>query len=632
MISTPVLAAALGAACAAAPGYVEEAQSRGIDYLTAGLSVINTFGVGVGLVDLDNDGDPDLVAVGSPLLGVHVWENDGTGVFTDRTAASGIPFLDAGSGVVAGDYDNDGDLDLYISRWVKDDVLLRNDGAFVFADATAAAGLAGNNGAGAGCAFGDYDNDGWLDLFVANRTLTLGSSVPNQLFHNLGDGTFVDMASALGVDDGSPSFQGTFVDIDLDTDVDLYVSNDKGSAGFWHNYLFRNDGGTFTDITAESNATVPLDSMGIAVGDFDGNGLPDIYCTNVPVGNALFLAEEGPVFSQAAAEAGVESFAFGWGTAFLDHDLDADLDLLVCNTLGDGPNRLYRNDSPWPCDDIASEVGLGTEDAYYCLAIADIDRDGDLDLLMQRLGGTLQLFVNQSPLPGHWSRLNVVGEPPQHFAVGATIHAVANGVAQFRQIICGNNYKSQNELAVHFGWGAADVVDELTVAWPGGSERTFANMPTNAEWTLWPDARLGDANQDGVLDLTDFQAMLDCLAPGSTLAEGCEVMDFDGDWDVDLDDVALFAKRLSDPPADCDGDGVPDLVEIASGSQSDADADGQPDECGTQPADLDRDGDVDGADLGLLLGNWGQPGVGDLDESGSVDGADLGLLLAAWQN
>ncbi|MFI4896248.1 MAG: FG-GAP repeat domain-containing protein, partial [Phycisphaerales bacterium JB059] len=268
-----VLFAAAGMACG--QGFSEEAVSRGIVWEVTNATLQN--GAGLGLIDLDNDGDPDLVAMGQGGA-VGVWENDGTGHFTSRAAGSGMPTLVRPSGLSAADYDNDGDLDIHLTDFLGVDHLMRNDGNFTFTDVAAAAGV-DSGGFGYGGAWGDYDGDGWVDLYVPNRTQTHSSPILNHLYRNNGDGTFTDMAVALGVTDGeAPSLVAAFLDYDRDGDADLYLGNDKGSNSSWTNHLYRNEGdGTFTDVTAMSGTEANVDCMGIAWGDFDRNGWMDIY-------------------------------------------------------------------------------------------------------------------------------------------------------------------------------------------------------------------------------------------------------------------------------------------------------------------------------------------------------------------
>ncbi|MGA1224244.1 MAG: FG-GAP-like repeat-containing protein, partial [Phycisphaerales bacterium] len=246
------------------PIFTEEAAQRGVNYtVTDGaFGGSGQYGCGVALVDLDNDGDDDLIATGNSAGQIALFANDGTGHFVDRTASSGLPAVTKVSGVVAGDYDGDGDLDLFITRWLAPAMLFRNEGGLFFANATSQALLTGISGAGAGCSFGDFDGDGDLDLAIAMRTNTNSNMMRNRFYRNNGNGTFTDISVALGVDDGFASFQCILQDLDRDGDCDLYVSNDKGMPGVAWNRYFRNEGGVFTE-ELDSGACIAIDSMGV---------------------------------------------------------------------------------------------------------------------------------------------------------------------------------------------------------------------------------------------------------------------------------------------------------------------------------------------------------------------------------
>ncbi|MDX9911369.1 MAG: CRTAC1 family protein [Phycisphaerales bacterium] len=535
---------ALGGHAAAQVGsYTEECLARGVSYLITEDQV--QFGTGVALVDLDGDGDADLVATGAPGGVIGLFENDGTGHFTSRSAGSGLPTLSMPSSVTAADYDSDGDLDLHFSLHGPADVLMRNDGNFTFTNVTAAAGI-GDTGMGMGCVWGDYDNDGWIDLYVANRSGALNNFTPNRLFHNNGDGTFTDVAQTLGVADGTaPTLLCTFVDYDRDGDADLYLGTDKGSGLFWRNRLYQNQGdGTFIDVTAATGTEAFVDCMGIAIGDCDENGWPDFYVTNIHPGNRLLLnpGNAGGAWTDATLAADVGSYVVGWGAAFFDYDHDTLLDLYVCCMAAN--NRMYRHDGAWPCTDVAPALGIDDPETSYCMAIADIDLDGDLDLVVQSHGVNLRMYVNQSGANGNWARFKVAPNSGNTFAVGAIVEILANGKKQFREVYNGANYKSQNEHTLHFGLGAATTMQTIRAVWPGGESRTLHNYPANETWTVYPAARLGDANGNGAIDAADLRAALARL-PGP-FQPGDEVFDMDGDGDVDASDVgAMLPVRVS---------------------------------------------------------------------------------------
>jgi len=610
--------------------FTEEAAARGLDYVP---NQPQQFGYGVGFADLDADGDPDVVAIGAAGGVIGVFENDGTGHFTDRTGV--LPALLNPSAVAAADYDRDGDLDLYVTRWGRHNVLLRNDGDWTFTDVTAEAGVAAMDTEDGGATWGDFDGDGWLDLYVSNH------EGRNTLYRNLGDGTFEDVTEVHGVGAADQlTFQSTFMDYDRDGDPDLYLTNTYGqhcASLHYRNLLFENVGGTFVDVTDAANAMACVDAMCITLGDVDGNGFEDVYVTdnNVP-GNVLLLNQGDGTYVEDAAGWGVESFATAWGSVFLDFDNDARLDLYVGNQNLRIPNRLYRNPGTPPMVEMGEAMGVGGEGATFGVAAADVDGDGDVDLLVFDSQQPLRLYVNQEGARRSWAAFDVRGPGGDHWATNVHLTATTGRTAQVRELVNGTGYKSQHQMTAFFGLADATVVDELVVQWAWGPVRTLVGYPAGQRWTVHHPDRLGDADGDGQWTLADFAVLLEALEAG-TVQPGLEVMDLDGDAAFDSADVSLFLARYSEPLEDCDGDGTPDLEEIALGAP-DADGDGVPDDCDGGPGDpgvvgdLDGDGAVTAADLGILMQElWGTSDPdGDLDGSGTVGFGDLLVLLANW--
>ncbi|MFQ5423421.1 MAG: FG-GAP-like repeat-containing protein [Phycisphaerae bacterium] len=537
-------------ASAAAP-FTEEALARGLNYFMPQRPSLERFGYGMAFVDLDGDRDPDVVVTGAAGGRAGIFENDGAGVFTDRSMSNGIPFLLGRSGVVALDYDADGDMDLYFTQIDQPNVLARNDGNFQFVDVSAAAGV-DDPGRGTGATVGDYDGDGWLDIHVPKYGVDgLGQPDRDALFHNLGDGTFAEVAGALGVADPSRGWQSVFFDMDWDGDVDLYVSNDKKVATelVMHNHLYENVGGTFNDISATSGTNVNIYSMGIAVGDFNANGWQDLYCTNLPIDpfNVLCTNQGGGVFTRDEVAAGVQSQRVGWGAVFFDYDNDGNEDLYVCNMMG--ANRLYVNSGTWPATDMGPTLGVADALDSFAVAVGDIENDGDLDLLVQNNDDNVRLYINHEGELRHWIEFDVIGRGSNLYAVGAHVAIRVGSVWSHRQIIAGgNNYKSQNELRVHFGLNAALAVDEVQVTWPGGAvSRTLTNIASDQAYPLFPPGRLGDGNGDGVIDALDVGIMVNVLLGADTGIEHTAVNDMNGDGTVNGADLAPFVNAMIGP-------------------------------------------------------------------------------------
>ena len=544
VLRSGVACAALAAHAAGQLSFTEEAAARGITGNVITSPEEESFGYGVAFADLDEDGDPDLVQVGRVSGVVGVFRNDGQGVFT--SAGTGIPLVPKASGITAADYDADGDLDLYVTCSVGSNRLFRNNGGFSFTDVSVASGL-NDPGAGMGAAWADFDGDGWLDVFVPNRTSKLHGG-HNRLFRNQGDGTFVDVMTAVGVGYGDdPTFQAVWLDFDRDGDQDLYLSTDKGYIEGTNNHLYENRGGAFQEITHSSGTAANFNSMGVAVGDFDRDSRVDLYATNTPEGNALFLQTSPAVFVDAAAAAGVLSMRIGWGAVMFDADNDGILDLYVCNTLSQ--NRLYLNDLAFPTSDEAVALGVADPGRSYGVATADIDLDGDVDLAVSNFLDPMRLFVNHvADVPGpanRWVRVQVVGRGTNRHAIGAEVEVEA-GPTQVAAVTAGGSYKCQHDLTLSFGVGTNALVPRIRTRWPDGSVRTLRDYPANRTWRVYSSARLGDFDGDGRVGPQDVVVLLGCWTgpgPGS-LAEGCETMDLDGDGDVDGVDYQRFILRL----------------------------------------------------------------------------------------
>ncbi|MGA1057506.1 MAG: FG-GAP-like repeat-containing protein [Phycisphaerales bacterium] len=585
--------------------FTSEAPARGVTYTIASFPPFQSgqHGYGLSIADLDGDGDLDLVALGRTNGMVGVFENDGSGHFLNRSFTSELLPSLVNASVLAFDFDRDADLDLFIGRTGVASSLYRNDGNLVFTDVTASSGIAATLPV-TGLAAADFDGDGWIDLFACNYD----ADVENQLWRNRGDGTFEEVAAALGFVSTARSFQAAWSDFDRDSWPDLYVSNDRG-VGAGANELHRNRGdGTFEEIGAACGADVALCSMGLAAGDVDGDLRPDYYLTNLPGAspplfgaNPLLLGSTSGVFEQAQVAWGVDHHRMSWGTCFWDFDNDADLDLFVVNE--NQPNTLYRNEASPPMTELEGAAGLaGSSNLAFASAFGDLDGDGDLDLVVSSYGEALRIYMNHEGARRSWLRVRIAGEGRVRDAAGASATLVPRkskgrlGSPQWREVLVGgNSYLGQNEATLHFGLGDAIAADSIEVQWPcGGATRTLRNLAANRAWTAYPPSRLGDVDGDGVVDANDWSAFLEWgLGP---LEPGREMLDFDGDGELDGADVAAFWER-----------------------------------CVALRGDLDASGTVGGADLAVLLGSWGSgASPADLDLDGLVGGSDLAILLGNW--
>lgn len=525
--------------------FVNQALARGVNY-TVGSN--NSFiGQGVALADLNGNGHLDIIALGANSGVVGIFQNNGSGQFTNRSAQSGIPPTTWVTSVTAIDFDGDGDLDLHLVRAGHPDRLYRNDGNFSFTDVSVASGL-NSGGYGIGANWADYDGDGWLDVYLCNRTGTEGNFIENQLFRNNGNGTFTDVTVQLGVQaTGDPTLLALWFDFDNDGDPDLYLGTDKGFDSPFTNRLYRNNGdGTFTEITQQANMEANLDCMGFAVGDISGNGFQDVYMTNLPPGNLLMLNNGDGTFSDATAAAELEVFALGWATGFFDYDNDTDLDLFVCNEMA--PNRLFRNNGSFPFTDVTPTSGLGELATSYTFAYGDIDGDGDLDMIVSNINQPLRVFINTVGQDNHWIKLNVVGYGPNTKAIGAVVRLTANNISQMREVFSGGNYLSQNQTVLHFGLGPFTLATQtIEVRWPNSNvRRTLTGYPANQTWNIYPPSRLGDVNNDGVISTSEIEQAIHVMQAlgGGELQPGHEIFDINGDCRVTLIDILAMTKRL----------------------------------------------------------------------------------------
>jgi cytochrome c peroxidase len=447
--------------------------------------------------DYDNDGWVDLY-VTDPAGPNTLYRNHGDGTFTVAALAEQVALPQAYSqGAIFADYDNDGWKDLFVANWGQN-TLFRNDQGRAFTDVTAAAGLAGDSANSKTASWGDFDGDGWLDLYVANWSCypKCGRQLegdPDRLYHNQGDGTFRDVSDWLGGGLTGAGFVASFIDFDNDGDLDLYLVNDAfvNPVG---NKLWRNDGPgckgwCFAQIAHEVGADARVFGMGLAAGDYDNDGDTDFYFSNV--GPMTLLRQEEGRFEDAAAAAGVQApTAIAWGAVFLDYDNDGwrDLYLAVSDTTNHrdiAANRLFRNQGDGSfaaaCQTEASDVRMSIG-----AASADYDRDGWVDLLVGNMDEGYRLYRNQGGANGqnHWLALELVGGGPvNRDAVGARVTLTANGVSQMQEIIAGASVGAGHELALYFGLGGATSA-EARVRWPDGTEQALGQVQADRRYRL----------------------------------------------------------------------------------------------------------------------------------------------------
>lgn len=466
------------------------------------------FAAGAAWGDIDGDGDLDLYLPHHMAPG-QLWVNQG-GTFTLEAAARGADNDGAiGLGAVFVDYDNDGDQDLYVTN-DGPNRLYRNDGSGHFLDVAPAAGV-DDARAGTSSSWADYDNDGLLDLYVVNYGHCGGTDIDkalvydgDALYHNDGDGTFTDRTALLGppeITEGA-GFQAAWFDYDHDGDQDLYLANDFVGPRPRANVLWRNDGPDgaggwrFTDVSAESQTGVSINSMGIGIGDFDRNGGLDVAVSNIR-DNLLLRNNLNGTFTEVGGPAGVSrpyqnvsDRSITWGLAFFDLNLDSWEDLyLGAGSLGyeteirPQPNEVFLNAGGGKFLDVSAASGADDPGETRGVAFADYDRDGRMDLYTVPHNGPVRLFRNVTGLKHkgdryHWLEVDTVGTSSNRDGCGARLTArLAKGPTLVRQVFCGSiSLASGSDSTVHFGLRSRASVKRLTIEWPSGAVQVLRKV------------------------------------------------------------------------------------------------------------------------------------------------------------
>ncbi len=546
MLPSPVAGTPLGFS------FIDVAQQSGLNKKTIyggehkNRFLLETTGCGVAFYDFDQDDWLDIFMVnGTRLEGFpkgeepisRLFKNNRDGTFTDITANSGMVRSGWGQGCCVGDYDNDGHDDLFVSYYGQP-ILYRNHGNGTFTDVTAKAGLTQSKTRwNSGCAFLDYDKDGHLDLFVANyidfdiKTAPLPDAagcsykgIPvacgppgleggkNILYHNNGDGTFTDVSEKAAMWDTVGTYGLSVVVSDLDNDgwPDIYVANDSTAATYYQNQK----DGTFKDVAIEAGVAYspdgkPQAGMGVAVGDFNRDGLLDIVKTNF-AGDTDSLYEnlgDGSFEDHTYLSGiGINTRYLGWGVAFVDVDNDGWLDIFVSNghvypevdgSHLDAPyaehKYLYRNLRNGQFEDVTSKAGTGITDAVPArgCAIGDYNNNGHMDIVVNCVNALPQLLRCEVTVPRNWIKVRLVGKTSNRTGIGSRITVTATTAPQDMSGVCkqpmrqidevrsGGSYYSQNDLRIHFGLDQAVKADAVEVVWPSGARDVLHDLPAN---------------------------------------------------------------------------------------------------------------------------------------------------------
>jgi hypothetical protein len=504
--------------------------------------IVESVVTGLALLDYNGDGLIDIYFLnGAPLKGTVVdmaprnalYRNNGDWTFTDVTERAGVGDLGYGLGVTAGDYDNDGDQDLYVNNFGPN-VLYRNNGDGTFGDVTRQAGVSCGDKVGAGACFLDADGDGDLDLYAANYVdftydthiiRTIGPHrfhpgprdyppVPDNLFRNNGDGTFTDVSGPSGIGSVAGTGMGMIcVDFDEDGDTDVFVCNDHAA-----NFLFQNDGsGRFQEVGLV--AGVAYDgygnengSMGVDCGDFNNDGRLDLFMTNYSSEMPVLYRNSGDGFfedSTHAAKVGSGAFPHvTWGTGLVDFDNDGDHDIFIaCGHFMDNirfiddrttvrvRNILLMNMENGRFVDVTDECGNGLApiEASKGAGFDDLDNDGDIDVVVLNANSGPTVLRNESKTDRHWIQIRLQGVKSNRDGVGARVRVVAGDLVQVAEVHSGRSYQSHYGTRLHFGLGKHSHVDRIEVRWIGGTVDVFSGLAVDRLVVLTEGAsRLGD--------------------------------------------------------------------------------------------------------------------------------------------
>ncbi len=452
---------------------------------------------GATVADFNQDGWPDIFVFSGGTVPDRLFINNANGTFSEQSAAWGLTDLEMGSGACAGDYDKDGWPDLFITSFgvpgapgPGQNRLYRNNGNGTFTDVAAQAGVQWSSSMadGFGCCWGDYDLDGWLDLFVANY---IPGSKGNRLFRNNHDGTFTEVSRVIGLAvEDVHGFVPTFADMDGDRWPEFIFIGDTGTSEYYVN----NGNGTFTDSSATVQDLDRPNGMGLTVADINGDGLLDFYVSNIydPIvgsgGNMLYINQGGHNYTEEGRAYGVYDGGWGWGVVAFDFDNDGWMDLGATNgwpgPWDQYPTMLYHSQGGATFTEVAQQVGLVHLDWGRSMDVLDYDRDGDLDVLISSSGGPLKLYRNDLNNGNGWLRLRFDTSGNRNVApegYGTRVEVDAGGRTQVQFLSGGQGYLGHSELTLHFGLGNATVVDEVRIDWADGFRTVLRNVPANQE-------------------------------------------------------------------------------------------------------------------------------------------------------
>ena len=442
------------------------------------------YGGGISFVDYNNDGWDDLTIATEMGTGIRFFKNT-AGTFTED---SSIIINDGNlenKQIIWVDFDNDDDKDLFLTSKEGTIKLFRNNGNLSFEDISAQAGLTTFASSTWGASFGDYNNDGFLDIFLA--FLKTGNTQPNALLKNNGNGTFTNVSASAGINQiNDPTFCAAFFDYNNDGWQDIFVTNHK----YDQSYLYKNNGNeTFSDVSVSTGTNISADGMSSTIGDYNNDGWFDIYITNSAAGNVHLQNNGNNSFTRVENQLGTRFSNVCWGAVFLDADNDTFLDLYVSGQENGTDNLLpsafYKNNNNLSFY-IPNNIGLANDKRRsFSNAIGDVNNDGFPEIFVVNENESNFLWKNETTPTNNWVKVKLVGVESNKDGVGNRIEVFANGKSQYRYTLCGEGYLAQNSNHEFFGLSNANSIDYIKVTWnKTGIVETISNLAINQAVTI----------------------------------------------------------------------------------------------------------------------------------------------------
>ena len=557
--------------------FTDVSSTAGVDITHDG-GLVTDMGLGTGAVwfDYDMDGDQDLY-VTMRASANYLFRNDG-GVFTDVASSAGVQDAsNDGAGAAAADIDNDGDKDLFLANG-DNDVLFLNNGDGTFTDITAGSGLeSSEERRGTSASWGDYNNDGFVDLYVAHHMAIAGNTVTGAteqekaqdfIYHNDGDGTFTDVSDMLlGTNRVGMGFIGGWTDYDQDGDLDMFVIQDCPFDDTDPQLMYRNDGGTdgvtdwtFTEVSASVGVNFCQNGMGLAVGDYDRDGDFDFFFSDngsdgtIPAGQTgragtMLLRNDGGLFTDATDIAGVSSVAWSWGTNFFDFDNDGYQDLYLAagsmnSDIEEVESVLWQNDGDGTFTDVSASSGglndpLRTRTSVY----ADYDQDGDIDMFLVNYSGAMKLFRNNNSTGNNYVVFDLEGVTSNRDGIGARLELMtSDGVTQYYETRSGSSLGGGDDIGAYFGLGSASSITSLTIYWPSGTVQVVSGLGINQRHLIVEE----NTGLPATLSVAPASVDFGQVEEGSTSSPTTLTLTNDGDESIDVTSVSITGTDAGD--------------------------------------------------------------------------------------